>query len=67
MRFYFEQSKSEIITANAGLAIVGDKLSKVKALTQQMRQIAKRHGIANIDLVRSYIGLLVQGKNDFEG
>ena len=66
MRFYFEQSKSEIITANAGLAIVGDKLSKVKALTQQMRQIAKRHGIANIDLVRSYIGLLVQGKNDFE-
>lgn len=66
MRIRLEQSKTETLTGTAGLMIVGEKLSQVKPLVQHMRNVEKRHGIANIDLVRAYIGLLAQGKNDFE-
>ena len=31
-----------------------------------MKSVPLRHGIAHIDLVRTYLGLLCQGKNDFE-
>lgn len=66
MRFHLEKSDTEIFTSHAGLAIVGSKLAEVKSLTKAMCTIERRHGIANIDLVRAYIGLLAQGKNDFE-
>ena len=55
------------LTSNSGLALVGQYLKRLdigKAL-DRVFPIAKG-GIANSDVLKSYLGLLVQGKNDFE-
>jgi hypothetical protein len=55
------------LTPVAGLALVGDH---VKTLAPVFRALDKavpvRAGVANSDIVRSYLGLLVQGKSDFD-
>jgi hypothetical protein len=45
-KFILEQPPSEIYTSAAGLALVGHCLNK-------HRLLPKRHGIANIDLIRT--------------
>lgn len=64
--FILEQSSSEIYTSTAGLALGGLCLNKHTPLVKSLRSISKRHGIANIDLVRTYFGLMLSGKSDFE-
>mgnify|MGYP003685880697 CR=1 FL=1 len=64
--FIIEQSPSEIYTSSAGLTLVGQCLNKHTPLPTSVRSLPKRHGIANIDLIRTYLGLIVSGKSDFE-
>ena len=55
------------LTPVGGLALVGHYL---KALTPQWAKLdgvlAVRGGVSNSDVLRSYLGLLVQGKSDFD-
>lgn len=64
--FKLEQSSTEIISPHGGLALVGQCLNKQTSLAKTSRSIVKRHGIANIDLIRTYLGLICLGKSDFE-
>jgi hypothetical protein len=64
--FQLEQSNTEIITPHGGLALVGHSLNRMTSLAKTSRSIVKRHGIANIDLIRTYLGLICLGKSDFE-
>ncbi len=55
------------LTSNAGLALVGQyfkTLNFTKRIDVAFPLGAK--GIANSDVLKSYLGLLVQGKNDFD-
>lgn len=65
-KFILEQSESEIYTSSAGLALAGRCVNKHTPLPKTARTITKRHGIANIDLIRTYLGLILSGKSDFE-
>jgi hypothetical protein len=64
--FNIEQSTTEIYTPSAGLALGGLCLNKHTDLGKSLRTIPKRHGIANMDLVRTYMGQMLTGKSDFE-
>ncbi len=66
MRFILEQSPTEIYASAAGLAVVGPIINRYSGLKKRLKSVPLRHGIAHIDLVRTYLGLLCQGKNDFE-
>lgn len=66
MRFILEQSPTEIYASAGGLAVVGPIINRYSGLKKRLKTVALRHGIAHIDLVRTYLGLLCQGKNDFE-
>ena len=65
-RFRIEQSQTETYTPAAGLALVGHCLNQLTSLPKTARAVPKRHGIPNIDLIRTYVGLLCLGKSDFE-
>ena len=55
------------LTAVAGLALVGDYLKTIELMLKRVdKALSVRAGVANIDIVRSYVGLLVQGKSDFD-
>ena len=64
--FKLEQSKTEILSPHAGLALVGHYLNQQTTLNKTSRTISKRHGISNIDLIRTYLGQMCLGKSDFE-
>jgi hypothetical protein len=64
--FKLEQSKTEILSPHACLALVGHYLNQQTTLAKASRTITKRHGIANIDLIRTYLGQICLGKSDFE-
>ncbi len=66
MTFIFEQSDTEIYASHAGLVVAGPIINRHSGLKKRLKSIPLRHGIAHIDLVRTYLGLLCQGKNDFE-
>jgi len=55
------------LTSNAGLALAGQIMKRLplgKAFDSKFP--VGTAGIANSDILKSYLGLLVQGKNDFE-
>ena len=55
------------LTSNAGLALVGQYLRRMDINARVDRPFPVGiGGIANSDILKSYLGLLVQGKNDFE-
>ncbi len=55
------------LTPTAGLALVGHYLNTLSpVLTRIDAALPVRGGVANSDIVRSYVGLLVQGKSDFD-
>lgn len=66
MPFILEQSPTEIYASAGGLAVVGPIINRYSGLKKRLKAVPLRHGIAHIDLVRTYLGLLCQGKNDFE-
>lgn len=55
------------LTSNAGLALVGQYFKRL-GINQRIdpRFPISGKGIANSDVLKSYLGLLVQGKNDFD-
>jgi hypothetical protein len=55
------------LTSNAGLALVGQYMKRLGIDARVDRQFPLgAGGIKNSDIVKSYLGLLVQGKNDFD-
>jgi hypothetical protein len=55
------------LTPTAGLALVGHFLKTLTpALADVDAALPVRTGVATSDIVRSYLGLLVQGKSDFD-
>ena len=63
--FTLQQSNTEVYTPHGGLALVGQCLNRHTSLTKTARMVAKRHGIPNIDLIRTYLGQICLGKSDF--
>ncbi len=55
------------LTPTDGLALVGHYLNALSpVLTRIDAALPVRGGVANSDIVRSYLGLLVQGKSNFD-
>ena len=55
------------LTPVAGLALVGLHLTRLESLFLRIdAAMPVRSGVTNSDIVRSYIGLLAQGKSDFD-
>ena len=65
-KFKLVQSKTEVITTHGGLALIGHCSNQMTTFHKTSRYVAKRHGIANIDHIRTYMGLVCLGKSDFE-
>jgi len=65
-RFQIEQSTTEFYTSHSGLALVGLALNRHTSLKKDLRSVPKRHGIPNIELIRTYVGQLSVGKSDFD-
>jgi hypothetical protein len=69
MRFILEQS-DELLTPSSGLALVGECLLNKTHLNSRLNKIEipglKFPVVKNHEVVFSYIGLLCQGKNDFD-
>lgn len=64
--FTLQQSRTEVYTPNGGLALAGHCLDRRTPLTKTARSVVKRHGIPNIELIRTCLGLITPGKGDFE-
>ena len=55
------------LTPVAGLALVGHYLAALQPVLGRLdAALSVKSGVANSDIVRSYVGLLVQGKSDFD-
>ena len=55
------------LTPVAGLALMGDHLKTVAPVLARLdAALPVRGGVSSSDIVRSYLGLLVQGKSDFD-
>lgn len=55
------------LTPVAGLALVGHQLQRMNPVFRRIDQaLPVKTGVSNSDIVRSYLGLLVQGKSDFD-
>lgn len=55
------------LTPVAGLALVGDHLKTLAPVLARLdAALPVRTGVSSSDIVRSYLGLLVQGKSDFD-
>jgi len=55
------------LTPVAGLALVGHHLKRLAPVFKQIdKALPVRTGVSNSDILRSYVGLLVQGKSDFD-
>jgi len=64
--FIIEQSDSNI-TSHSGLSLIGLAVNRHTRFGQQLDgSLPLRHGISHSDLLKSYIGLLSTGKDDFE-
>jgi hypothetical protein len=66
-RFILEQSDSEFYTSHSGLALVGACINRYSELGHRVnRKVSGSDHIAEIDILRSYLGLLCMGKSDFQ-
>jgi hypothetical protein len=51
----------------AGVALVGHHLNRLAPVFKRIDSaLPVKNGVANSDILRSYLGLLVQGKSDFD-
>ncbi|UOF91966.1 IS1380 family transposase [Fodinisporobacter ferrooxydans] len=68
VHFEFEQS-NEYLTSHSGLAAIGQLIAQTR-LTQRLDHTkldgVRSPDISNGDIMSSYLGLLCQGKNDFD-
>ena len=54
------------LSSQAGLALVGQYLKRIHFSALVDPKFPVRSGVANSDILRSYLGLLCLGKNDFD-
>jgi hypothetical protein len=54
------------LSNQAGLALIGKYLKRININSLVDPVFSVRSGIANSDILKSYIGLLCLGKNDFD-
>jgi hypothetical protein len=60
-----EQSNKEFFTSHSGLSLLGLAI-KLSRLDEQLQHLGRYRGISHVDIVKTYLGLLAIGKNDFE-
>jgi len=66
-RLILEQSKEEFYTSHSGLALAGACINRYSDLGRRVGRVAKGSDhIAEIDILRSYLGLLCLGKSDYQ-
>ena len=66
-RLILEQSSEEFYTSHSGLALVGACVNRYSDLGRRAgRQSRGTEQISDIDILRSYLGLLSMGKSDFQ-
>ena len=66
-RLILEQSNDEFYTSHSGLALVGACINRYSDLGRHVSKVAKGSDhIAEIDIIRSYLGLLCLGKSDYQ-
>jgi Transposase DDE domain group 1 len=65
-RFKIEQSDTEFYTSQSGVALVGLAINRFTSLNSRVAKAAPCKGVATADVLRCYLGLLCQGKSDFE-
>ena len=66
-RLILEQSNDEFYTSHSGLALAGACINRHSDLGRQVGRLSRGGGqIADIDILRSYLGLLCLGKSDFQ-
>ena len=67
MRPFIVKQLDYDLTPVAGLALVGHHLNRLAPVFKQIdTALPLAGGVANSDILRSYLGLLVQGKSDFD-
>ena len=67
MRKLIVQQLDYDLTPVAGLALVGHHLKAVQRVLGRLdKAMPVKTGVINSDIIRSYLGLLVQGKSDFD-
>jgi hypothetical protein len=67
MRPFIVRQLDYDLTPVAGLALVGHHLNRLAPVFKQIdAAFPVAGGVANSDILRSYLGLLVQGKSDFD-
>lgn len=67
MRPFIVQQLDYDLTPVAGLALVGHHLNRLAPVFKRIdTALPVVGGVANSDVLRSYLGLLVQGKSDFD-
>lgn len=60
-----EQSRKEYYTSHGGLTFLGQAIA-LAGLERQLSTLGEYQGISHLDMVKTYLGLLYQGKSDFE-
>ena len=66
-RLILEQSSEEFYTSHSGLALAGACINRYSDLGRYVGKVAKGSDhIAEIDILRSYLGLLCLGKSDYQ-
>jgi hypothetical protein len=66
-RLILEQSSEEFYTSHSGLALAGACINRYSDLGRYVGRVAKGSDhIAEIDILRSYLGLLCLGKSDYQ-
>ncbi len=67
MRPFVVKQLNYDLTPVAGLALVGHHLNRLAPVFKQLdAALPVKNGVANSCILRSYLGLLVQGKSDFD-
>ena len=65
-RFKIERSESDIIS-HSGLTLIGQAVKRYTTLSGELtKNVPLRHGTSHADILKTYLGLLSIGKNDFE-
>ena len=66
-RMILEQSSEEFYTSHSGLVLAGACINQYSDLSRHVGRVVKGSDhIAEIDILRSYLGLLCLGKNDYQ-
>jgi hypothetical protein len=66
-RLILEQSSEEFYTSHSGLALAGACINRYSDLNRSIGRVANGNDhIAEIDILRSYLGLLCLGKSDYQ-